>query len=381
MNRIARFIAPVAKVVTLAIGLSYFLGFVSVALDLMSYGLLPTGLAKADYLAIGFMTFIFLTALASFGFFLEAVTFSASWRLLKRSRTWETSRPSRSVATDAACRLLQRFFLTVKSPPLFHPLLLPPYSTLFLGLSLIVLMFYANSSSFVGPSGWLRGFKLSMGFGAFFLISGSLLWDPIRRPGDPPTRCVLVLLFLGTLCAWVVAYAPIILAVTQPSTNRMPTFAVLVSFACNFGFFLLLVLSFSRLAGSDRFLWLRAGIFMLLLLGFIFSQYVIYVYPQLISPFGGRKPFVRILLEERVEIPASAQIPVEMAPTGAWIGPAYVILEKPDSIVLSAFPWICDEIRPRLSDGTLLSYIELPRGKIRERYPVSRQLVPCQMCR
>ncbi|WP_018292009.1 hypothetical protein [Verrucomicrobium sp. 3C] len=365
MDSVAQFLTQASQFVELALGLSYVLGFLSVSLDLGSYGLAPVQLAKAEYLAIGFFELAFLAASTAFGFFLLEATLAPPFvRWLTRSR------------------------IPLRSPPALHPLLSPPYSTMFLGSSLLLLSLWAallywlsphtpTSSMFAVCIGWVVVGAIGSGL---LLLVGSFAWDPMRRPEDPQPQAVLWLLGFGTVLAWIVWLGGLAMLHWAPPAPWSISLAIvtLLVFA---GYLFFQAASFSRLPNWDRFLWLRVAMPALIFVASAFLLYVFYVYPRVNRPFGGRKPFVKILLTDAVEIPGCAKIVVKSAKAGTWVGPAYVVLEKPDALVLSAYLWICPDIRPQIDVGALLAYIELPKSNIRKRRSFSPSLDSHPECR
>ncbi|MDD2676727.1 MAG: hypothetical protein PHP75_04585 [Methylacidiphilaceae bacterium] len=358
----AQFLTQVSQFVALAVGVSYVLGFLSVSLDLGSYGLAPVGLAKADYLAVGFFEFGFLATATAFGFFLLAATLAPLFVVLP---AWI-------------------LFIRRRNPPELinntlgpHPLLSPPYSTLFLGSSLLLLSIWTASSYWLSsdtPTGSTDGLWKALVVGAIggglLLLVGSLAWDPMRHPEEPQSWFVVWPLRGGMGCAWV---APMVaFVIVNQAAHSLSAFELFISALSVLAGCLLFMLAwFSRLPNRDRFLWLRVGVLALVFVASAFLLYVVYVYPWVNRPFGGRKPFVKVLVDIPVD-PGSSKITVESTKEGTWVGPAYVVLEKPDAIVLSAYPWLCPKIRPQIYAGTLLAYIELPKSNIRGRQAVTR---------
>ncbi|CAB4243371.1 membrane protein of unknown function [Methylacidimicrobium sp. AP8] len=352
MDRVTQFLTQASQFVALAVGVSYVLGFLSVSLDLGSYGLAPVELAKADYLAIGFFELGFLAASTAFGFFLFAGT-------LPPFIEW-----------------LRRMGLRLPSSPRLHVLLSLPYSTMFLGFSLLLLWLWAaslywlpchtpTSSMFAICIGWVGVGAIGSG-----LVVSSFAWDPMRRPEDPQHQLVLWALRLGAVLAWIVWLGGLAMLYWAPPAPWSISLAIVI-LSVLAGILFFLAAWFSRLTNWDRFLWLRVAMPALIFVAPAFLLYVFYIYPMVNRPFGGRKPCVEVLLNEPVDIPDCAGIKVTGSKERTWVGSAYVVLEKPDALVLSAYPWICPDIRPQIDDGTLLPYIEPPKSNIRERRSVS----------
>lgn len=344
MEKIAAFAERLGKIGALVVGLAYVVGFLTVSLDLGSYGLTPVELAKASYLAVGFFELLFLVALTSLGFFLMVSMFSV------RDTSSKSETPRLSLP----------------------PLLSLPYSTLFLGLSLLVLASYVWFVRLAGTQ-WSASASLF----AVVLILTSFAWDPHPEKEQPrPISWILrggpYLLFLFLVISGTV-YAG------RQGIESVFSYLILCGFVV--GTLFLLLVPFKPSANGDRFLWLRVGVFALLLLGFVLLSYIVYVHPRTSPPFGGRKPFVALIVEGPIELPPGTGIAIDPMPSGTRIGPAYVVLEKPDSIVLSQFPWICPEARSALEQGKACPYVEIPRSRIRQRWWVSRSEDKKQVCR
>lgn len=447
MEKIATFAERFAKIGALVVGLAYVIGFLTVSLDLGSYGLTPVEHAKASYLAVGFFELLFLAAFVSFGFFLAAALLFPLLQPVPRPEAnrlpWFLDRPhpiffaGASLLVIAGCvwfagltepqwpviasvvavmltlialalrdrssnRLLEtsvRLLQNVSSSLSKYP------HHYIISLALLCILF--SGIFFLTHSGSLFGFG-SLSVAILLIIIGVKQGLRPLETISMLARNILSFLIKHTYYIILLLVLLFVLISGAYFTNRPGPQAALSVFlfaAWTLGNWCVASVPINLLPGQPLVFRLSVGLLSLCCLVFALYVYIAVVYPQMNPPFGGRKPFVALIVEGAVEKNSDSLwlgvgcigedshepnksnnsseicgIPIKSMPSGTRIGPAYVVLEKSDSIVLSRFPWIYAEARSEIDSGKAIPYIEIPRSRIRQRGWVSRSKDKSQPC-